>query len=411
MFMKKLIVALLLISITETFSQSPVIQQIINSVNRDSLIYFVRELSGNVPTTINDTLRTILSRNYNQPGKNLAAAYLKQKLLSYGLPAVIQFYSSSGRNVYAVQTGNQFPNKKYILCAHFDDMPNGTIAPGADDNASGTAAVIEAARIFSNYSFPYTLVYALWDEEETGLVGSNYFATQAATNGDSILGVINLDMIAWDSDSNDVAEIHTNNTTSSLYLADKLTDVNTEYNIGVSLNVINPGTSASDHSPFWSKGYGAVLLIEAYYGGDFNAYYHTTNDLIQNFNQPYYLKMTKLALGTFADLAGADLTDVENITESIADYRLEQNYPNPFNPVTTIKYAIPKVTLSGVEGTRVILKVYDVLGTEVATLVNEEKPAGNYNVSFDASLLSSGIYFYKLLAGSFIDSKKMILIK
>jgi|WetSurMetagenome_2_1015567.scaffolds.fasta_scaffold43224_2 hypothetical protein len=409
--MKKLIVALLLISITETFSQSPVIQQIINSVNQDSLIYFVRELSGNIPTTINDTLQSILSRNKNQPGNALAETYIKQKLQSYNLTTTIQSFSTTCKNVIAIQTGNQFPNKKFIICAHFDDMPNGATAPGADDNASGTAAVIEAARIFSNYSFPFTLVYALWDEEEQGLVGSNYFAAQAATNGDSILGVLNLDMISWDSDSNNVAEIHTNNTTSSLYLATKITEVNTDYNIGVTLNIKNPGTSASDHSPFWSKGYGAVLLIEAYFGGDFNSYYHTTSDLIQNFNLPYYLKLTKLSIGTFADLGGADLTGVENNSESITDYRLEQNYPNPFNPVTTIKYTIPNVTLSGVEESRVILKVYDVLGTEVANLVNEEKPAGNYNVSFNASSLSSGIYFYKLHAGSFVDTKKMVLLK
>ncbi|HCY75280.1 MAG TPA: hypothetical protein DHV28_05120 [Ignavibacteriales bacterium] len=92
-------------------------------------------------------------------------------------------------------------------------------------------------------------------------------------------------------------------------------------------------------------------------------------------------------------------------------FSLEQNYPNPFNPSTKIKYSIPSVTLSGVEGSRVILKVYDVLGNEIATLVNEEKPAGNYEVNFDASKFSSGVYFYELQAGDFVDMKKMILIK
>ena len=107
---------------------------------------------------------------------------------------------------------------------------------------------------------------------------------------------------------------------------------------------------------------------------------------------------------------------------------MEQNYPNPFNPVTTIKYSIPNVTLSpdnnginSVEGSRVQLKVYDVLGNEVATLVNEEKPAGSYEVEFSAKggsasggnaySLSSGVYFYKLTAGSFTQTKKLILMK
>jgi glucose/arabinose dehydrogenase len=93
------------------------------------------------------------------------------------------------------------------------------------------------------------------------------------------------------------------------------------------------------------------------------------------------------------------------------DFQLYQNYPNPFNPSTTIKYTIPSVTLSGVEGSRVQLKIFDVLGNEVATLVDEYKPAGNYEINFNASGLVSGIYFYRLQAGSFVDTKKMILLR
>ena len=85
-------------------------------------------------------------------------------------------------------------------------------------------------------------------------------------------------------------------------------------------------------------------------------------------------------------------------------YSLAQNYPNPFNPTTTIKYTLQ---FSG----RVTLKVYDILGKEVATLVNEEKPAGSYSVVFDAGKLASGIYFYKLQAGNFVATRKMILLK
>lgn len=120
-------------------------------------------------------------------------------------------------------------------------MPAGTTAPGADDNASGSAAVIEAARIFSNYTFPFTIVYAIWDEEERGESGSRYYAQQAYNAGDSIVGVINLDMIAYDSDSDNVAEIHTRPIAYSVSLKDKMLQVNTTYSLGVSINVINPG--------------------------------------------------------------------------------------------------------------------------------------------------------------------------
>jgi photosystem II stability/assembly factor-like uncharacterized protein len=91
------------------------------------------------------------------------------------------------------------------------------------------------------------------------------------------------------------------------------------------------------------------------------------------------------------------------------EYSLEQNYPNPFNPVTTIHYSIPlDVTL---ETKNVVLKVYDILSNEVATLVNEEKPVGNYKIEFNALNLASGIYYYQLRAGDYIETKKMILLK
>ena len=106
-----------------------------------------------------------------------------------------------------------------------------------------------------------------------------------------------------------------------------------------------------------------------------------------------------------------EFTEVENGGEISLYYKLEQNYPNPFNPSTTIKYSIPVETRRGVSSQNVILKVFDVLGREVATLVNKEQKAGNYEVQFDASALTSGIYFYKLQSGNFVESKKMILIK
>ncbi len=87
-----------------------------------------------------------------------------------------------------------------------------------------------------------------------------------------------------------------------------------------------------------------------------------------------------------------------------AEFNLAQNYPNPFNPTTTIQYSIPK-------SVNVEIKVYDVLGNEVTTLVNVEKPAGVYEVEFNAKNLSSGVYFYKLTAGSFTETKKMTLLK
>jgi len=94
----------------------------------------------------------------------------------------------------------------------------------------------------------------------------------------------------------------------------------------------------------------------------------------------------------------------EEILTAPVEFTLEQNYPNPFNPTTTINYSIP-------EAGNVELKVYDVLGNEVANLVNQEMAPGNYTANFDASSLASGIYIYRLQTGSLMQTRKMILMK
>jgi hypothetical protein len=91
-------------------------------------------------------------------------------------------------------------------------------------------------------------------------------------------------------------------------------------------------------------------------------------------------------------------------TEIPKEYSLKQNYPNPFNPVTTIGFQIPK---SGITS----LKIYDVTGRLIKTLVNEFKQAGNYKVDFDAGSVASGVYFYKLTSGDFVSTRKMVVLK
>ncbi|HSP88127.1 MAG TPA: T9SS type A sorting domain-containing protein, partial [Ignavibacteriaceae bacterium] len=128
-------------------------------------------------------------------------------------------------------------------------------------------------------------------------------------------------------------------------------------------------------------------------------------------------KILSLAISTdyiFAGTEGAStwrrplseiITSAEQQENRLPDnFILQQNYPNPFNPSTTIRYSIPTSEF-------VTIKVYDVLGSEVATLINEEKPVGSYEVDFNASNLSSGIYFYTLQAGKFSETKKLILMK
>jgi hypothetical protein len=140
---------------------------------------------------------------------------------------------------------------------------------------------------------------------------------------------------------------------------------------------------------------------------------------------PYNLSNGDSVVVGFGVVAGNNLADLQANTENAqskwenfivssvedfaldiipAEFSLAQNYPNPFNPSTTISYHIPELSF-------VTLKVYDVLGNEIATLVNGEKPAGSYELKFDATNLPSGIFFYKLHTDSFVEAKKMVLMK
>ena len=108
---------------------------------------------------------------------------------------------------------------------------------------------------------------------------------------------------------------------------------------------------------------------------------------------------------------GGTLTEVgdESKKDNPKEFSLSQNYPNPFNPVTKIRYSIPFGGTSLMK--YVQLKVYDILGNEIATLVNEEKPAGYYEIEFNGSNLTSGIYFYRLGAGKYYFIRKMMVLK
>ena len=108
--------------------------------------------------------------------------------------------------------------------------------------------------------------------------------------------------------------------------------------------------------------------------------------------------------GTVVKMIGLTVGTANNQTSLPETYKLEQNYPNPFNPTTTINYSIPH------EGF-VKLVVTDILGKQVAVLVNENKPAGNYSVNFDAANIPSGVYFYKIETGDFTAVKKMVVMK
>jgi hypothetical protein len=160
---------------------------------------------------------------------------------------------------------------------------------------------------------------------------------------------------------------------TDLYISSKENDGSWKaaINMGEPVN-----TSASESSPFVSVD-GLYLFFNS--------------DRIQQYDRnPYWVD---------AQIIYNLITDVEDEDSNPVDFYLSQNYPNPFNPITSIRYGIPELSF-------VTVILYDLLGGEIATLVNEKKPVGNYKVEFDGTSLPSGIYFYQIRAGNFIETKK-----
>lgn len=372
------------------------VEDIINDVDLESLIYYLRNISGEDAVWVNGDSAYIEHRVSNW-GNDLAADYIAETFTGLGYSPIMDEYSSSGKNVLAVKEGTEYPDEYYMICAHYDAVDYYC----ADDNGSGTAAVLEAARIFSQLNFEYSVIFALWDEEEIGLIGANNYATAAASNGDVIHGVINMDMISWDGDGDMVTEIHSSYTANSNELSDYIEEINDVYDLQLTTSVQIPGTTASDHSRFWNNGYAAVLMIEEYYGGDFNPYYHTEEDRIAILNMPYFHEMAKLCIGTLASQCNP-VTETA-IDESMAFNQVQlYNYPNPFRGETTITYNLEKSDYTRVS-------VMNSLGLEVNLITEGFASKGTYKIAFDADNLSKGIYFLNIQTSAGNFTHKMLV--
>jgi hypothetical protein len=296
-----------------SFSQSTI--QLASEVNLDSLVKTVREFSGEDSTIVNDSVVRIQHRVSNK-GNNLAADYLVARLEALGLQVEVTDYRKNGRNIVATHKGKTNPDSIYILCSHYDAVADYC----ADDNASGSAAVLEAARIMTKYCFNNTVKFAFWDEEELGLIGSKYYADTAFAHNDRIVGVFNIDMMGYDGDSNKVFDIHTNANLKNQELKDTVLYVLNALKIDLVPNVINPGTNRSDHASFWNRGYPGIFCGESFIGGDPNPFYHSSKDRIDIFDLNYFHKIAQLAIGTFVELAGIIPTSIEKDTVVACDF-------------------------------------------------------------------------------------------
>lgn len=273
----------------------------------------------------------------------VAAEYLYERFSSFGLSVSYDLYQYSGqtwRNVAAIHPGLTDSSQIYIICGHYDSINNHqdpwTIAPGADDNASGTAAVVEAARVLSSFDFQATLLFVCFSGEEQGLIGSHHYAQWAYEYGLDIRGVINFDMIAYVADPPDNSwDINIYGDDGSYDLALFLADMVDQYSSAVPYTV-NTGSPqyGSDHYPFAGYGYDAIFAIEAKLWGasDWNPYYHSSSDTLGTLNISYATEVVKAGVAALAALAGPiGSGDTQNPTmEAIGEPQGEYYSRAPF---------------------------------------------------------------------------------
>jgi hypothetical protein len=307
--------AVLELAVPAVLEPDPIIQQMVTQVDGASIYSYTGDLSGEWPVMIGGEPFTITTRHtYSGVPVRKATQYAGNHLNRLGLDVEYhQWGESTYPNVIGELTGQTDPEDVYIICAHIDDMPLGGVAPGADDNASGTTAVLVAADILTQYQWDCTLRFALWTGEEQGLWGSNAYAHRAFTSSESILGVLNLDMIAWNSaGSSPDIDLHANSELSAtLELAQLFSDVVHIYNLDLIPEIVPNGTDRSDHASFWDFGYPAILGIEDF--GDFNRRYHTVEDQLQYLDMNYYTDLVKASVGTFAHMSDCLIATVEPV--------------------------------------------------------------------------------------------------
>ncbi len=157
----------------------------------------------------------------------------------------------------------------------------------------------------------------------------------------------------------------------------------------------------------WAVGLAGMIIYTS--DGGMNWIPQTSGTIVDALNSVYFVDAnTGWAVGLGGTIlkttTGGIVSVEEEFDEIPTAYNLSQNYPNPFNSSSVIRYSVP-------QSSKVVIKVFDILGREIETLVNEEKPVGSYEVEFDATALPSGIYFYRLQAGDFVETKKMVLMK
>jgi len=298
------------------------VAEMIDSVDQDTVYDYMGGLTGEWPVKIGKKKKdyTIATRHTNSGTPiEMATQYVSEFMQELGLSVEYhkwEYGSLSNRNVIGEKTGSKTPDEIVLITAHLDSAPSGELAPGADDNASGSVGVMMAAEILSQsqYEFERTVRFVFFTGEEQGLRGSDRYASKVVEDGDNVVAVYNMDMIAWDVRNKPKLRIYTRakrdpGHDGDMVIANTFVDVVDTYALDtVLIPVITPkgghwGGHWSDHASFWDEGFSAVCAIEDDHSDWNRTNYHTVDDTISTLNFTYLTNYIKASVGTTAHLA------------------------------------------------------------------------------------------------------------
>ncbi|MEW6412731.1 MAG: M28 family peptidase [Candidatus Zixiibacteriota bacterium] len=255
------------------------LQGVIDSVNTDSLYSYVW------------ALQSYPFRSVGTENNRLARNWIYNKFVEFGYDSVVvdtfTTYFYTCYNVVAYKIGTTYPDQHVVVGGHFDAV---SASPGADDNASGTAGVLEMARVLKDVDVPMTFVFAAFDAEEVGLYGSDYYADRAVAENEQIAFMMNMDMIGY-YQGIDLVDLYYGAEAGYALLWDELGQTYT----GLSGRFLGTSTR-SDHYPFQRNGYDVCFCIE--WGFTENPNYHTSHDSIDYVNFDYATRIVQTSLAT-----------------------------------------------------------------------------------------------------------------
>lgn len=339
--------------------ENAIIREMMNQVDMDSLQATVQHLQD------------YQSRYWSSTNAFNASDWITGRMAALGLEVEQQgFYAStwfgSGQaapNVIGIQRGTLYPDV-YVVCgSHFDSFtwsaPSGGNAPGADDNATGVASVLESARIMTQYEFEYSIVYCAFGCEEMGLYGSEAYAERCHQQEMEILGYFNNDMNGY-LNPGDPIHIDCIYPNSVAPIGNYYMNVGSVYFPDLQIRHVDFDEGDSDHTSFNNNGYMGIYPFEDYQ--NYSPYIHTTNDLIGTSVNSWEMSQQycRMNIGCLAELANlvdhTDVPEIEDLNEEIVRYEvydlMGRRITEPESGIYIVKY----ITRNGNEITKKIVK-------------------------------------------------------